>query len=223
MRLKNYRDLRVKHRQNLLSFNDKSKIIWGAWAPLLTPDPPKIVPTITTSVAPPPKIVTAKSTTTTTPWPVIKIITAKNTTPWPVIIGLPACKYFSFFSDFWIGNGNKCWVKCSSRFLENSAMGCSSFLFAEPAFGRVRNLEFLEGIWKKFKQGQNSTLQLETSSISKFILVFGFYPTLNNRKSQALFGLFFVGLRKKPTSLLIHPTLYLLGAYLYITYIESTP
>ena len=78
MGLKNYRDLRVKHRQNLLSFNDKSKIIWGAWAPLLTPDPPKIVPTITTSVAPPPKI-----------------ITAKNTTPWPpVIIGLPACKYF---------------------------------------------------------------------------------------------------------------------------------
>ena len=99
MGLKNYRDLRVKHRQNLLSFNDKSKIIWGAWAPLLTPDPPKIVPTITTSVAPPPKIVTARSTTTT-PWPVIKIITAKNTTPWPVIIGLPACKYFSCFSIF---------------------------------------------------------------------------------------------------------------------------
>ena len=99
MGLKNYRDLRVKHRQNLLSFNDKSKIIWGAWAPLLTPDPPKIVQTITTSVAPPPKIVTARSTTTT-PWPVIKIITAKNTTPWPVIIGLPACKYFSCFSIF---------------------------------------------------------------------------------------------------------------------------
>ena len=39
-------------------------------------------------------------------------------------------------------------------------------------------------------------------------------PTLNNRKSQALFGLFFVGLRKKPTSLLIHPTLYL---FLYTT------
>ena len=109
MGLKNYRDLRVEHRQNLLSFNDKSKIIWGAWAPLLTPNPPKIVPTITTSsVAPPPKIVTAKSTTTTTPWPVIKIITAKNTTPWPVIIGLPACKYFFFF---YFGNGNKCWVK----------------------------------------------------------------------------------------------------------------
>ena len=77
MKLKNYRDLRMNHRQNLLSFNDKSKIIYGSWAPLLTPDPSKITwdplltpnpskipPTITTSVAPPPpKIVTAKNTT----------------------------------------------------------------------------------------------------------------------------------------------------------------
>ena len=79
MGLKNYRDLRMKHRQTLLSFDDKSKIVWGSWSPLLTPDPPKIVPpTIATSVAPPPKI-----------------ITAKNTTPWPpVIIGFPSCKYF---------------------------------------------------------------------------------------------------------------------------------